>query len=138
MPEVEKKVQIWYFAFQVIQVFLVTTLSSGALSVASKIFDQPSVAPTLLAQNLPKASNFYLTYFLLQGTTNAAKYILNYSDLGMYVLYDKFVDSTPRQKYNRLSTMKGIKWGNVYPKFTNLVVIGEFKMNFRMPDSNVF
>ena len=56
-----------YMAFQVIQVFLVTTFASGAASVVTQIIDNPSSATTLLAENLPKASNFYISYFILQG-----------------------------------------------------------------------
>lgn len=73
--------QAWYFAFQLIQVFLITTFSSGAAAVATKIAREPRLAPELLAENLPKASNFYLTYFILQGTASAAQNILNWSGL---------------------------------------------------------
>ena len=130
IPEAEIKTQDWYFVFQVTQVFLVTTFSSGAAAVASQIIDQPSLAPTLLAQNLPKASNFYLSYFILQGTASAAKNILNYSDLFEYIAYDKFFDNTPRSKYSRYTKLKGISWGSVYPKFTNMAIIGIASQGF--------
>jgi len=54
-------------AFQVIQVFLITTFASGAAAVVTKIIDDPGSATTLLAENLPKASNFYISYFIVQG-----------------------------------------------------------------------
>lgn len=72
---------------------------------------------------MPKASNFYLTYFILQGTTSAADNLLNYSDLLEYLFYIKFWDKTPRQKFQHYSQMKGMNWGKWYPKFTNLFVI---------------
>lgn len=59
----------WYYAFQVIQVFIVTTLASSASATVEAIIRDPSSAMTLLAANLPKASNFYIVYFLLQGLT---------------------------------------------------------------------
>lgn len=65
------RVQSWYFPFQVIQVFLVTTFASGASSVASQIVQNPSSAVTLLAKNLPKASNFYIAYFILFGKSQS-------------------------------------------------------------------
>ena len=117
--------QSWYFVFQVIQVFLVTTISSGAAAVAAEIAQDPSKTPYLLAKHLPQASNFYLAYILFQGTASAAKNLLNYSDLLEYLFCDKFLDKTPRDKYNRYTNLKNISWGSVYPKFTNLTIIGE-------------
>lgn len=67
LSQVELKTQSWYFAFQVIQVFLITTFTSGAATVASQIVSDPTGAVQLLAQNLPKASNFYISYFVLYG-----------------------------------------------------------------------
>lgn len=31
--------------------------------------------------------------------------------------------TTPRQKYSQYTSLKGISWGKVYPKFTNFVII---------------
>lgn len=52
---------------QVIQVFLVTTLSSAVSSAIQPILNNPSSVTTLLASNLPLASNFYVNYMILQG-----------------------------------------------------------------------
>ena len=119
----ELMTQKWYFVFQVVQVFLVTTFSSGAAAVGTKIASDPTAAPVLLARNVPKAANFYLAYFIVQGLGSSANTILNYSDLFEYLFYDKFIDKTPRQKYSRRSSMKGAAWGKWYPKFTNFAVI---------------
>ncbi|KIW34967.1 uncharacterized protein PV07_01696 [Cladophialophora immunda] len=115
--------QMWYFVFQVVQVFLITTFSSGAAALATKVANQPTTVPTLLAKNLPKASNFYLTYFIIQGLGTASKNILNYSDLFSFLFFYYVMNKTPRQKFNTYAQMKGISWFNVYPKFTNLAVI---------------
>ncbi|KAF2814842.1 DUF221-domain-containing protein [Mytilinidion resinicola] len=121
--QAELKVQNWYYAFQFIQVFLVTSLSSAAAAVATQIAQNPAGVPEMLARQIPKASNFYLTYIILQGTASAAKNVLNYSDLFSYLFFDYFMDKTPRQKYSRYTSLKGIGWGNVYPKFTNIAII---------------
>ncbi|KAK6953517.1 hypothetical protein Daesc_005822 [Daldinia eschscholtzii] len=116
----ELKAQKWYYIFQVTQVFLVTTVFSGAAPVAAQLMEKakdPTSIPELLAKQLPKASNFYLTYFIIQGTTSAADNLLNYSDLLSYLLYDYFFDKTPRQKFNRYTSMKGIAWGKLFPKY---------------------
>lgn len=121
--QAELKTQTWYFVFQVFQVFLVTTFSSGAAAVASQIIKNPEDTPNLLASSLPKASNFYLTYFILQGTSSAADTVLNYSDLFEFLFYEKFMDKTPRQHYNTYAQMKGTPWASWFPKFTNFLVI---------------
>ncbi|KAI0382531.1 DUF221-domain-containing protein [Hypomontagnella monticulosa] len=122
----ELRVQKWYYIFQVIQVFLVTAVFSGAAAVARELMKRvqdPTSVPELLARQLPKASNFYLTYFIVQGTTSAADNLLNYSDLLTYLFYDYFFDKTPRQKFARYTSMKGIAWGKLFPKFANFAII---------------
>ncbi|RDW60662.1 DUF221-domain-containing protein [Coleophoma cylindrospora] len=122
-PNVELKCQSWYFAFQVIQVFLVTTFSSGASSVVSEIIKQPSSATTLLATSLPKASNFYISYIIVQGLGIAAGNLLNIGALAMLTVVGKFLDKTPRKMFKRYITLAGLGWGSLYPKFANLGVI---------------
>lgn len=120
---VQMKVQSWYFPFQVIQVFLITTFSSGAASVVTSIINQPSSAPTLLAQNLPKASNFYISYFILFGLFTAVMQVLNVVPLLFVLVLGKLLDTTPRKMFNRYVNLAGLGWGALYPKFTNLGVI---------------
>ncbi|KAH6620354.1 hypothetical protein C7974DRAFT_435734 [Boeremia exigua] len=119
----ELKVLKWYYVFQVLQVFLVTSLSSGAATVVSQIAKNPNKVPELLAERLPRASNSYLTYFVVQGLTSASDNLLNYSDVLSYLFYDRFFDKTPRQKYNSYITLKGMQWGKLFPKYVNFVII---------------
>ena len=62
---------------QVIQVFLVTTLSSAVSKAIQPILDNPASVTTLLASNLPLASNFYINYITLQGITCESLLILS-------------------------------------------------------------
>lgn len=124
-PAVELKCQNWYFAFQVIQVFLITTFSSGAASVVSKIIEDPSSATTLLAQSLPKASNFFISYIIVQSLGVAAGKLINVGALVMLTVGGKFLDKSPRKMYNRYITLAGLGWGSLYPKFGCLGVIGK-------------
>ncbi|GAB7366130.1 hypothetical protein MBLNU230_g7692t1 [Neophaeotheca triangularis] len=120
---VQLKIQQWYFPFCVIQVFLITTFSSGAAAVAQDIVNDPTSAPTLLANNLPKASNFYISYFILQGLMVAALQFLNIVPLLFVLVLGKILDKTPRKMYNRYVTLGGIGWGPFYAKFANFGVI---------------
>ncbi|KAF1913984.1 hypothetical protein BDU57DRAFT_480761 [Ampelomyces quisqualis] len=119
----EIRVLKWYFVFQVLQVFLVTTLASGAAAVASQIARDPASIPQLLADKLPSASNTYLTYFVIQGLSNAPSNVLNYSDVLSFLFFDKFFDKTPRQKYMSYTYLRGMQWGKLFPKYVNFVII---------------
>ena len=123
LSEVELKTQSWYFIFQVIQVFLITTFSSGAASVTTQIINNPGSAPQLLAKNLPKASNFYISYFILYGLAQSARQLLMIVPLLVSTILAKLLDKTPRKRYNRWTSLTGTGWGSDYPKWTNLGVI---------------
>lgn len=122
LTQVELQTQKWYFAFQVIQVFLVTTFTSSASAVVGQIIDQPAMAPGLLSKNLPKASNFYIAYFILFGVANASLYLFSPMGLVGALILSKF-DKTPRKKYMRWTTFTQPSWGSEYPKWTNMGVI---------------
>ncbi len=124
-PDIELKTQHWYMAFQVIQVFLITTFASGAASVVTDIINDPGSATTLLAQNLPKASNFFISYIIVLGLGIAAGDLLNIGALVMFTIVGKYLDKSPRKIFKRYITLAGLGWGSLYPKFGNLAIIGK-------------
>jgi hypothetical protein len=108
-----------------VQVFLITTLTSAASSAITQIISNPLSARSLLSQNLPKASNFYISYFILQGLAMSATRIVHAASLVRHQLLANS-PGNPRlisAKYHRL---RRIHWGSVYPVFTNMGVIGSF------------
>ncbi|KAF3483079.1 DUF221 domain-containing protein [Arthroderma uncinatum] len=120
---VELRTQNFYFGFQVVQVFLVVTLSSAASSAVSQIIKEPTSAASLLAKNIPKASNFYIAYFILQGLTFSAGALLQIAGLIISKLLGMVLDNTPRKMFTRWSTLSGMGWGTILPVLTNLCVI---------------
>jgi hypothetical protein len=120
---VEYFTQQAYFAFQVIQVFLVTTIASSATSTVTQIIEEPTSAMYLLSENLPLASNFYLSYIILQGLTVSSGALLQIIPLVIFYLLGSLLDGTPRKKWRRFSTLSSCSWGTVFPVFTNLAVI---------------
>lgn len=120
-------VELWtqnaYFGFQVVQVFLVTTLSSAATSVVTKIVQNPTSAADLLAHNLPRASNFYVSYIVLQGLTFTSGALLNIGGLIIGKVLGKLLDTSPRKLYRRWSSLSGLGWGTVLPPMSLLAVI---------------
>jgi calcium permeable stress-gated cation channel len=112
---IELRTQAFYFWFQVIQVFIVTTLTSAASAAVPTIIKNPGSVTSLLAENLPKASNFYIDYFILQGLTFSSGALLQIVGLIVYKILSKILGSTPRKQYTRWATLSDVGWGTVYP-----------------------
>ncbi|KAJ9136442.1 DUF221 domain-containing protein [Pleurostoma richardsiae] len=120
---VELFTQNSYFAFQVIQVFLVTTMTSAASAVVKQIIDKPGSVTSLLANNLPKASNFYMSYFIVQGLTVASGVISQVVGFAIFTLMYKYLAGTPRALYTKWANLSAISWGSTLPVYTNITVI---------------
>lgn len=121
---VELFTQNAYFAFQVIQVFLVVTIASSASSVLYQLINSPTGILSLLANKLPSASNFYISYFIVQGLTVAAGVISQVVGFFIFKILYKFLASTPRKMYQKWTSLSAISWGSTLPVFTNIAVIG--------------
>jgi len=123
LSKVELFVQNTYFLFQVIQVFLVTALASSASAVVTQIITDPGSATSLLAQNLPKSNNFYISFLLLQGLSIAGGALVQIVGLILFYILGKLLDNTPRKMWTRWNILSGLGWGTVFPIYTNLAVI---------------
>ena len=108
---VELTAQNFYFGFQVVQVFLVATIGSAAAAAVEKIAKDPTSAASLLAKNIPKASNFYLCYFILQGLGQFGMLLIGLVGFILFFLLGKLLDKTPRKMYNRWINLAGLGWG---------------------------
>lgn len=124
LSRVELFTQNAYFAFQVIQVFLVATVASSASSVVQKIADNPGSVTSLLAENIPKASNVYISYFLVQGLAISSGVVSQVVGFVIFTLIYKFLAGTPRAMYQKWANLSAISWGSVLPVYTNIAVIG--------------
>ncbi|KAF2274422.1 DUF221-domain-containing protein [Westerdykella ornata] len=124
LSQVELQTQSWYFAFQVIQVFLITTFAGAVTTVINQILDNPGSAITLLSENLPKASNFYINYFILFGLSAFAGSLLNIGGFVTVVLLGRILPGkTPRKIFQKLTKLSAPMWGSEFPKWVNLGVI---------------
>lgn len=114
-----------YFAFLVIQVFLVVTVASSATRAIGELIDHPMSVATLLARTFPKASNFYISYIILQGLSFSSSALLQIRRLVGHRILSKIIDSTPRKLYTRCSSLPQLLWGTIYPTPSLLAVVGE-------------
>jgi calcium permeable stress-gated cation channel len=127
LPMIETYTQSAYFAFQVIQVFLVTTLTSAASAAITDVITNPLSAKDLLSANLPKASNFYLSYILIQSLALGATTLVQPFSLFRHQVLAKSLDN-PRRRFKIWHSLRKIHWGSIFPLFTNLGVIGKFSV----------
>ncbi|OBZ67557.1 Uncharacterized protein RSN1 [Grifola frondosa] len=127
---IELSLMTRYFIFQVINSFLIVTLSSGIIAALPGLTKDPSSIPSLLAENLPKASTFFLTladtftsYIILQGLSGTASGFLQAIPLVLYYVKLFILGSTPRSIYGIKYTLRSVSWGTLFPTTTLLVVI---------------
>lgn len=124
--DAEYTCQQYYFGFQVVQVFLVATLGSAAPAIAKAAVQDPSSIANTLSQAIPKASNFYLSYFILQGLGVVSGVLVGIAGLFITPLLVMILGSTPRKIFLKWNSMSSVGWGVVYPIYTNLFVVGKF------------
>lgn len=123
LQAVEFFTQQGYFVFQVFQVFLITTLSSSVTSTATQIAEHPTDAMSLLASNLPKSSNFFVSYIILIGMSASSGSLAQIVPLFLRYVLGYLFDNTPRKKWDRFVGLDAPGWGTTYPVYTNLAVI---------------
>lgn len=119
--DAELALQDYYFLFLFLQVFLVVSIASSLATVLSSLRYNFNSFATLLALNLPKAANYFLSYIILQALSVSAGALLQVGRLiGFSTAY--ILDHTPRDVWERLKKPQ-LKLGTFFPVYTNLAVI---------------
>ncbi|CAJ1372689.1 unnamed protein product, partial [Effrenium voratum] len=80
----------WYFWFQVIFVLLVTAVGNNFLAFCEDVAKSPFSVPHLLANQLPNATHFYMSYLVVQWSThmiNLLRYVNLAKFLGLRAIY---------------------------------------------------
>ncbi|ORX51724.1 DUF221-domain-containing protein [Hesseltinella vesiculosa] len=112
-----------YFFFQFVDVVLVSTIAGGILQTLPQLLKDPTSVIGVLAENLPKASTFFITFVMLQATNGAGSAILQLVPFILsYVM--PFFSTTPRDIYSRKTTMAGVTLGTLIPSHTIIFVLG--------------
>ncbi|KAL9039203.1 MAG: hypothetical protein Q9214_004974, partial [Letrouitia sp. 1 TL-2023] len=124
---VELSVQSYHFAFLFIELFLVVTLASGIGTTVQQIRDNPAQVPAILASNLPRSSNFFFSYMLLQALSVSGGALVQLLSLWRWFILGPICDSTGRQKWQRQTQLPDVNWGAFFPVYTNLACIGKLR-----------
>ncbi|KAJ5770548.1 uncharacterized protein N7511_002599 [Penicillium nucicola] len=120
---VELTVQNYYFAFLFVQLFLVVTIASSFSTVIENITDVTSW-PELLASNIPKSSNYFFSYMILQAMSVSAGALVQIFGLVSWFILAPILDSTARKKWARTTNLNQMQWGTFFPVYTTLASIG--------------
>lgn len=124
---VERTIQRFYFASLFLQIFLAVSLSSSATTILGEMYHQVDSVPAILATNLPKSSNYFFSYILLQSLSISASQLVQITGLIKCLLLAPATDRTARDIWSRRHTVPvDMQWGTLFPVFTNLACIGSF------------
>lgn len=123
---VENRVQIYYYTFLFVQVFLTVSLSAGITTIIGDLADKITSTPAVLAQNLPKACNYFFSYILIHTFTTVALTLVEVNGLLAVFILSPIFDTTARQKWMRGQALGLHKWGTFIPVLTNTACIGSF------------
>lgn len=123
-------VQLYYFAFLFVQVFLIVSVASFFATslddVVGNIQQLSNVQNVLsiLAKNLPKAANYFFSYMILQAMSVSSGTLLQLGALFFWYIVARIFDSTARSKWTRNTSLEEVTWGKFFPVYTNFACIG--------------
>ncbi|KAF9917637.1 hypothetical protein BX616_000370 [Lobosporangium transversale] len=115
-----------YFMFLVINVLLVSTFAGGVLKTFGGIDKNVDIIKIIgiLAQKLPAASTFFVTYALLQGFVGPMKELLQIAPLILNFLFTKLLAKSPRQIWNVQGRISSVNFGVLFPPQTLMFSVG--------------
>ncbi|EGU73835.1 hypothetical protein FOXB_15654, partial [Fusarium oxysporum f. sp. conglutinans Fo5176] len=79
----------------------------------------------MLSTSIPTASNFYISFFIVQGLTIATGVLTQIFGFIMFTLSSRFSNKTPRMMYYKWTALSTLSWGSLMPIYTNMAVISE-------------
>ena len=121
--EQQGALQTYYFAFLFVQVFLVVSVSAGAVLALGSTAATVTSIPETLASQLPKSANYFFSYMILQALSTSSGTILQLFTLICWFILPPIFDNTARQKWSRQTKLPHIQWGTYFPVYTNFACI---------------
>lgn len=116
--------QKWLFLFLFFHVFLVVTISSGIIVIIESSVQNPISIPALLATDLPKASNFFHSFFIIRSFIYSGNTLIQPRALFWEVVRILSKPLTPRQNLKLWNYQREITWGSLNPTLTVFGCIG--------------
>ncbi|KAK1759367.1 DUF221-domain-containing protein [Echria macrotheca] len=116
-------VQVYYFIFLFVQVFLVVSIAAGLFGTIAALSNDITRTPDILAQNLPLAANYFFSYMILQALSTSSGQLLQIGTLLVWFILSRILDSTARAKWRRNTQLPDVTWGSYFPVYTNFACI---------------
>lgn len=116
-------VQVYYFIFLFVQVFLVVSITSSTWQTIQDLGSNITSTPNVLAQNLPKAANYFFSYMILQALSTSSGTLLQIGTLFIWYVLARMLDDTARSKWTRNTQLNTVNWGSFFPVYTNFACI---------------
>ncbi|EED23543.1 DUF221 domain protein, putative [Talaromyces stipitatus ATCC 10500] len=120
---VELMVSNYYFAFLFVQLFLVVAISSSFSTLIDSVTNITGW-PELLAENIPKSSNYFFSYMILRAMSVSAGALAQILNLIKWFILGPLFDNTARNKWARTTDLHTMRWGSFFPVYTTLACIG--------------
>ncbi|KAG0180534.1 hypothetical protein DFQ28_001133 [Apophysomyces sp. BC1034] len=120
---VELSVLHKYFFFLFIDVVLVSTIAGGIFQTLSAIKNNPTSIINTLAEKLPQASTFFITFVMLQAINGSGQAMLQLVPFILSYLFP-FLATTPRDIYGQKSVCPNVNLGTLIPSQTVIFVLG--------------
>ncbi|KAL4961370.1 putative DUF221 membrane protein [Aspergillus stella-maris] len=120
VPQLALSLLMWllplrqYFIFLYTQVFVVVSISSSVTTMIPEFINDFRSITAILAQNLPKSSNYFYPYMVLQAVSHCVMVLFQ---LPQSLYYPCTV------RHLKKEYLKTVEWSSVYAVFTNLVSI---------------
>ncbi|KAI1115263.1 DUF221-domain-containing protein [Nemania sp. NC0429] len=116
-------VQQFYFAFLFVQVFLVVSFASGAVSILEELAKDFSSITSKFAAKIPSAANYFFSYMILQALSVSSGTLLQVGELVSWYIVSRIFNNTARNKWTSNTTLPSVKWGSYFPVYTNFACI---------------
>lgn len=123
--QIELFVQNAFFLFQLVQVFLIRTITDTASAALVSIVQQPTRVFSILSEALPTSSNFYISYFIVEGLMIGMDVMTQIGSCVIFKIAYRIWSRNPREMYTRWTTLSSISWGSTMPVYTGIVIISE-------------
>lgn len=119
----QHKLQEWYFLFMLFFVIFVTVIGKGLFQAFAKIAERPGLAGQLLAEEMPKATQFYMDFLMLQWGEHAMNF-LRLIPLAKFLIYKHFYDEVDAKKMSEPEDQDFFGIGSRSARFTISLLMG--------------
>eukprot|EP00930_Biecheleria_cincta_P087308 TRINITY_DN7654_c0_g3_i1.p1 TRINITY_DN7654_c0_g3~~TRINITY_DN7654_c0_g3_i1.p1 ORF type:complete len:766 (-),score=140.34 TRINITY_DN7654_c0_g3_i1:182-2479(-) len=119
----QERLLVWYFWFQVVFVILVTAIGNDFVNFIAKVAMNPIGLATIMADQLPKATHFYINYLVLQWSTHFMN-LLRYINLSKFLGFKQIYGEEEAKSMSEPEAQDYYGFGSRSARWTIKLIIG--------------